>query len=175
MKYIDDMTDEFVVDDLQPMKDFLTQYDYSVDIHEVEGGCEVRFPLKVFPDDREATYRRYILEDDGIHFSCLELEDEKIGTIVLNCHTIKPLDGNKILEVVKKTDAVVTIEEHQIAGGLGGAVAELLAKKYLVPMEFIGLQNTFGESGKPTELIEKYGMGVKDIKAAVKKVLRRKK
>ena len=104
-----------------------------------------------------------------------ELEKEKIGVIVLNSHTIKPLDEAKILEVAKKTEAVVTVEEHQIAGGLGGAVAEFLAKKYPTPMEFIGMQNTFGESGPPQALIEKYGMGVKDIIAAVKKVLKRKK
>ncbi len=103
-----------------------------------------------------------------------ELEKEKIGTIVLNSHTIKPLDEMKILEVAKKTDAVVTVEEHQIAGGLGGAVAELLAKKYPVPIEFIGMQDTFGESGKPDELLKKYGMSVKDIILAVKKVLKRK-
>ncbi|MEK7086993.1 MAG: transketolase C-terminal domain-containing protein [Patescibacteria group bacterium] len=104
-----------------------------------------------------------------------ELEKEKIGTIVLNNHTIKPLDEKMIVETAKKTGAVVTVEEHQIAGGLGGAVAELLAKKYPAPIEFIGMHNTFGESGKPQELIEKYGMGVKDIIAAVKKVLKRKK
>ncbi len=103
-----------------------------------------------------------------------ELEEEKIGTIVLNNHTIKPLDELKILEVAKKTDAVVTVEEHQITGGLGGAVAEFLAKKYPAPMEFIGMQNTFGESGAPKELIEKYGMGIEDIKKAVKRVIRRK-
>lgn len=104
-----------------------------------------------------------------------ELEkEEKISTIVLNSHTIKPLDENKIVEVAKKTGAVVTVEEHQITGGLGGAVAELLAKKYPVPIEFIGLQNTFGESGPPKDLIEKYGMGVKDLKKAVIKVLKRK-
>ena len=103
-----------------------------------------------------------------------ELEEEKIGTIVLNNHTIKPLDEQTILEVVKKTNAVVTVEEHQITGGLGGAVAEILAKKYPAPIEFIGMGDTFGESGKPQELIEKYGMGAQSIKAAVKKVLKRK-
>lgn len=103
-----------------------------------------------------------------------ELEEEKIGTIVLNSHTVKPLDELGILEVVKKTDAVVTVEEHQIMGGLGGAVAEFLAKKYPAPMEFIGMQNTFGESGAPEDLIKKYGMGVLDIKKAVKKALKRK-
>lgn len=104
-----------------------------------------------------------------------ELEKEKIGSIVLNCHTIKPLDEKTILAVAKKCGAVVTIEEHQVVGGLGGAVAELLAKRNPTPMEFIGMQNTFGESGAPKELIEKYGMGAKDIKKAAMRVLKQKK
>ncbi len=103
-----------------------------------------------------------------------ELEEEKIGAIVLNMHTIKPLDEKKLAELAKRTGAVVTVEEHQITGGLGGAVAEALAKLAPVPMEFVGLRDTFGESGAPEALIEKYGMGVKDIKAAVKRVLRRR-
>jgi transketolase len=102
------------------------------------------------------------------------LEKEKIGTVVLNCHTVKPLDEKKIAEFAKKTGAVVTVEEHQILGGLGGAVAEALGAHAPVPIEFIGLRDTFGESGEPNELLEKYGMGVKDIIAAVKKSKRRK-
>ena len=102
-----------------------------------------------------------------------ELEKESIGTIVVNCHTIKPLDEATILEVAKKCGAVVTIEEHQVKGGLGGAVAELLALKCPTPMEFIGMQDTFGESGAPKELIEKYGMGVGSIQKAVHRVLKR--
>lgn len=104
-----------------------------------------------------------------------DLEKEGIGTIVVNNHTIKPMDEKTIVDVAKKCGAVVTVEEHQVAGGMGGAVAELLAKKFPVPMEFIGMQDVFGESGKPEELIEKYGMGVKDIKKAVQKVLKKKK
>lgn len=104
-----------------------------------------------------------------------ELEEEKIPTIVLNVHTIKPIDEKKIIEIAKKTGAVVTVEEHQIMGGLGSAVAEVLGRNYPVPQEFIGMQDTFGESGNPWELVEKYGMGVKDIKHAVKKVQKRKK
>jgi transketolase len=100
-------------------------------------------------------------------------KEEKIGTVVLNCHTIKPIDEKTISALAKKIGAVVTVEEHQIQGGLGGAVAEVLARHAPTPIEFIGLQNTFGESGPPAALIEKYGMGVKDIKAAVKKALRR--
>ncbi len=103
-----------------------------------------------------------------------DLEKEKIGVVVLNCHTIKPIDEKKIIELTKKIGAVVTVEEHQVMGGLGGAVAEVLARHCPAPMDFIGMQDTFGESGSPAELIEKYGMGVKDIKAAVKRVIRRK-
>lgn len=104
-----------------------------------------------------------------------ELKKEKIEVMVLNMHTIKPIDEKAIVVAAKKCGAVVTIEEHQVLGGLGGAVAEVLARKLPTPIEYIGMQDTFGESGKPSELIEKYGMGVKDIVAAVKKVISRKK
>lgn len=103
-----------------------------------------------------------------------DLEKEKIGTIVLNCHTLDPIDEKTIKEAVKKTKAVVTVEEHQVRGGLGGAVAEVLTRVFPAPVEFVGMQDTFGESGPPKDLIEKYGMGVKDIIKAVKKVIKRK-
>ncbi|MBI2013386.1 MAG: transketolase family protein [Candidatus Colwellbacteria bacterium] len=103
-----------------------------------------------------------------------ELEKIKIGTIVLNNHTVKPMDERKIIEVAKKCGAVVTVEEHQVAGGMGSAVAEVLAKNYPTPQEFIGMQGVFGESGPPNEVIEKYGMGVKDIVSAVRRVVKRK-
>jgi len=102
------------------------------------------------------------------------LEKEKIHVLVVNSHTVKPLDEHTILAAAKKAGAVVSVEEHQIAGGLGGAIAELLARRAPTPMEFVGLEDTFGESGKPEELLEKYGMGVDSIMKAVKKVLRRK-
>jgi len=104
-----------------------------------------------------------------------ELEKEKIGVIVLNSHTVKPLDENKIIELVKKCGAVVSVEEHNILGGLGGAIAELLAKNYPVPMEFIGTKDVFGESAAPKDLFKKYGLEPKDIINAVKKVIKRKK
>jgi transketolase len=104
-----------------------------------------------------------------------DLEKENIGVVVLNCHTVKPLDEEKIADYALRIGAVVTIEDHQIAGGLGGAVAEALAKRHPVPMEFIGMRDVFGESGAPTELLKKYGMDAKSIMSAVKKVLRRKK
>lgn len=103
-----------------------------------------------------------------------ELKEEGINTLVVNNHTIKPMDEKTIIELAKKCRAVVTVEEHQVAGGLGGTVAEILAKYCPTPMGFIGMQDTFGESGSPEQLIEKYGMGVKAIKEAVKKITRKR-
>lgn len=103
-----------------------------------------------------------------------ELSKQGIECTVINSHTIKPLDEKTILEAAKRCKAVVTVEEHQVAGGFGSAVAEYLAKTYPVPIEFIGVQDEFGESGPPPVLIEHFGMGVKHIKAAAKKVLKRK-
>ncbi len=103
-----------------------------------------------------------------------ELSKEGIEAMVINLHTIKPLDEKTIIEAAQKTGAVVSVEEHQVAGGLGSAVAECLAKNYPVPQEFIGAQDRFGESGEPGELIEVMGMGVNSIKEAVKKVISRK-
>jgi transketolase len=103
-----------------------------------------------------------------------ELEGEGIKVCVINSPSIKPLDEATIVDAAKGAGAVVTVEEHQIAGGLGGAVAECLAKHYPVPMEFIGVRDSFGESGGPWELVEKYGMGVSHIKEASKKAMSRK-
>jgi len=101
------------------------------------------------------------------------LERERVNVIVANVHTIKPLDEEAILRLSERAGAVVTAEEHQVAGGLGGAVAELLARKLPTPMEFVGVHDSFGESGSPAQLFEKYGLGVKDIVSAVKRVIRR--
>ena len=103
-----------------------------------------------------------------------ELAKEGIEAMVINSHTVKPLDTETIINAAKETGAVVSVEEHQVNGGLGSAVAEVLAKNYPVPQEFIGVNDRFGESGDPWELVEKFGMGVKDIKEAVKKVESRK-
>ena len=103
-----------------------------------------------------------------------DLEKKGIDSLVINCHTVKPLDDQAIIRVAKTTGAVVTVEENQITGGLGGAVAEVLARNYPVPMEFIGMPDSFGESGTPDELLEKYNMKSKDIIEAVKRVLGRK-
>ncbi len=104
-----------------------------------------------------------------------ELSKEGIECTVINSHTVKPIDETAIIEAAQKCGAVVSVEEHQVAGGLGSAIAEVLARNYPVPQEFIGVQNRFGESGKPDELIEAFGMGVESIKESIKKVLTRKK
>ena len=103
-----------------------------------------------------------------------ELSKEGIEAMVVNMHTIKPLDGASIEHAALECGAIVTVEEHQVAGGLGGAVAEHLAKTRPTPIEFIGVQDRFGESGEPSELIEHFGMGVSHIKAAAKKAIKRK-
>jgi len=103
-----------------------------------------------------------------------ELKEEKVDVEVINVSTIKPLDEQIVVNLVKKSGAVVTVEDHQVMGGLGGAIAETLAKYRPTPIEFIGLQDTFAESGKPSELLEKYKMDKKAIKAAVKKAIDRK-
>src|SRR3989338_8449668 len=104
-----------------------------------------------------------------------ELSKEGIEAAVINSHTVKPIDHETIIEAVQKTGAVVSVEEHQVAGGLGSAVAELLSKNFPVSQEFIGLQDRFGESGTAEELIEVCGLGVESIKLAVRKVISRKK
>ena len=103
-----------------------------------------------------------------------ELEAEGIKTKVMNLSSIKPLDVDAIVTLAKETKKIVTVEEHQVMGGVGSAVAELLAQNYPVPIEFIGVQDKFGQSGTPDELVEHYGMGKNSIKEAVKKVLGRK-
>ncbi len=101
-------------------------------------------------------------------------ENHKLEVMVVNMHTIKPIDEKAIIDVAGTCGAMVTIEEHQVSGGLGGAVAEVLAKKLPTPMEFLGMQDVFGESGTPRELIAKYGMDVKAIVAAVKRAAERR-
>lgn len=106
--------------------------------------------------------------------ACKELETNGIETIVINIHTIKPLDEETIIRYTKLTGAVVTIEEHQVIGGLGSAVSETLSKNFPVPIEILGVQDRFGQSGKPKELFKEYGLTKEDIVKAVKKVIARK-
>ncbi len=103
-----------------------------------------------------------------------QLESEGIKVRLINNVSVKPMDEVIIIEAAKDAGAAVTIEEHQVAGGMGSAVAEVLAQNHPVPIEFIGVQNHFGESGEPNELIEYFGMGVSHIIEAAKKVIKRK-
>ena len=104
-----------------------------------------------------------------------DLEKKGVKVIVANIHTIKPLDTDMLLRLAKETKAIVTVEEHQIVGGLGGAVAEYLAQTHPTPIEFIGVHDQFGQSGTPNELVEQYGMGIDAIIAAILRVIDRKK
>lgn len=103
-----------------------------------------------------------------------ELETQGVSCEVINIHTIKPLDEAAILDSVSKTKCVVTAEEHQRNGGLGDSIAQLLACKMPVPQEYVAVNDSFGESGDPLELLEKYGLGTKDVVKAVLDVLKRK-
>jgi len=103
------------------------------------------------------------------------LAHEKINVRVVNLHTIKPLDKELIIACARETGAIITAEEHSIIGGLGGAVAETLIENYPVPMARIGVKDMFGESGKPEDLLVKYGLMASDIVQAVKAALARKK
>lgn len=103
-----------------------------------------------------------------------QLEEEGISVELINIHTIKPLDEEAILKSVKKTGAVVTCEEHNYLGGLGESVAGLLARNQPTPQEFVAVNDSFGESGKVNDLLEKYGLGTKDVLKAAKAVLKRK-
>ena len=98
-----------------------------------------------------------------------------IGARVVDLHTLKPLDRQLILQCARETGAIVTAEEHQVNGGLGGAVAEVVVQNHPVPMELVAVHDRFGQSGKPSELMDAFGLRAKDIVAAADKVLARKK
>ncbi|MHB8158235.1 MAG: transketolase family protein, partial [Desulfocucumaceae bacterium] len=103
-----------------------------------------------------------------------ELEKEGLSVRVINMATIKPIDRETVIRAASETGAIVTAEEHNIIGGLGSAVAEVVVESVPVPLERVGVKDVFGESGKPQELLDKYGLMAKDIKLAVHKVLERK-
>ncbi len=103
------------------------------------------------------------------------LEARGISVDLINIHTIKPLDTDAIIASIKKTGCAVTAEEHNILGGLGDSIAQTAAKNHPIPIEYIGTNDTFGESGKPEDLLVKYGLDTDNIVAAADKVLARKK
>jgi transketolase len=102
------------------------------------------------------------------------LQKRGISARVLNFHTIKPIDEEAIVSAARETGAIVTAEEHQVYGGLGGAVSEVIVRKCPVPMEFIGMNDRFGESGQPAQLMARYGMNAETIVESCLKVLTRK-
>lgn len=104
---------------------------------------------------------RYLLERD-------------ISVKVINMHTIKPLDEQLVVEAAQETGAIATVEEHSILGGLGGAVAEVISRSAPVPLERIGIEDRFAESGQPNELLEKYGLSVEHIVSVVKQLISKK-
>lgn len=103
-----------------------------------------------------------------------QLEEKGLSVEVVNIHTIKPLDTEAILKSIRKTKCAVTVEEHNVIGGLGDSVAQVAAKHFPIPIEYIGTNDTFGESGTPTQLLTKYGLDTPNIVEAVEKVIKRK-
>jgi len=102
------------------------------------------------------------------------LESKGINVEVVNIHTIKPLDNEAVLTSITKTKCAVTCEEHNVIGGLGDSIAQLASKHFPIPIEYVGTNDTFGESGKPAELLTKYGLDTPNIISAVEKVITRK-
>jgi transketolase len=102
------------------------------------------------------------------------LEEKGFSVDLINIHTIKPLDSEAVIQSIKKTGCAVTVEEHNVIGGLGDSISQASSKNFPVPLEMVGTKDTFGESGKPTELLQKYGLDTPDILAAAEKVMGRK-
>ncbi|MCP6726466.1 MAG: transketolase family protein [Patescibacteria group bacterium] len=126
---------------------------------------------EVFAEGKDVT----IIASGPLVYEALKAANGMSNSIeVINLHTIKPLDEKTILRSVKKTGCVVTIEEHQKAGGMGSAVAEMLAQNYPVAVEMIGVSDRFGESGNPEELLQAFKLTAKDITKAVQRVIKRK-
>lgn len=159
----------------------------------VYGPCFLRFAREATPvftaeDDKFEIGKANVLREgaDATVIACGPIVYEAllaheallakgIAVRVINMHTVKPLDEAAVLKAAAETGAIVTAEEHQICGGLGGAVAELLVRNAPVPVAMVGVRDTFGESGTPEELAVRYGLTAADIVAAVTEVLARKK
>ncbi len=164
----------------------------TIAIAEHEGPVYLRFGRPVVPnftpEDQEFTIGKAVHLTEGSDVTIVatghlvwqallaaeNLEKEGISAEVINIHTIKPLDTEAILESVKKTGCVVTAEEHNYLGGLGESVARTLTTEYPAPQAFVATKDTFGESGTPEQLMEKYGLNNKAIEQAVKEVIKKK-
>ncbi|RZS72361.1 transketolase family protein [Pseudobacter ginsenosidimutans] len=102
------------------------------------------------------------------------LEDKGISVELINIHTIKPLDEEAVLKSIRKTKCAVTVEEHNVIGGLGDSIAQVASRHFPVPIEYVGTNDTFGESGTPDQLLTKYGLDTPNVIEAVEKVMKRK-
>ncbi|MES2315041.1 MAG: transketolase C-terminal domain-containing protein [Patescibacteria group bacterium] len=142
------------------------------------GKAQVVFDSRVSGDSHKRDLDVGIIATGALLYRALKvarkLNQEGKNVAVVNLSTIKPLDEDAIIRIAHDAHAIVTVEEHQIAGGMGSAVAECLAKHFPVPIEFVGVKDLFGQSGTPDELIAHYDMDEKDIHTAVLKVLLRK-
>lgn len=127
---------------------------------------------QVFKDGKDVA----LIGAGPVVYECLKaaemLEEKGVSATVINCHTIKPLDGKTILKAAKKCNAVVTVEEHQINGGLGGAVSEFLSENYPVKMKRVGMKDRFGESGEPEELLKVFGFSAENVYKEAMKLVR---
>ncbi len=160
-------------------------------IADYEGPVYLRFGRPVWPiftSDRpfEIGKAQYFSEGTDVTiFACghlvwnaiqagVILQEKGISVEVINMHTIKPLDEEAVINSIRKTKCAVTAEEHNIIGGLGDAIAQVAAKNFPVPIEYVGTKDTFGESGTPVQLLKKYGLDIPDIVTAAEKVMGRK-
>lgn len=173
--------------------DYTQTYQATIaSVEQVTGPCYIRFGREAVPDfvpaDMPFEVGKGQLLINGTDATIIAtghmvweaiiaakmLTNEGISCRLINIHTIKPIDKDIIVEAAKDTGAIVTAEEHQIIGGLGGAVAEVLCGTIPVPVQMVGMNDSFGESGKPDELMHKYGMKAEHIYDAVKRVIERK-
>lgn len=162
-------------------------------IAEHEGPVYLRFGRPVVPNfiptDQKFEIGKALLLNEGSDVSifatghlvwqallaCEQLEAEGISAEIINIHTIKPLDDKAVLASVAKTKCAVSAEEHQYHGGLGDSISQLLSRNHPAPLEYVGVNDSFGESGTPEGLMEKYGLNAQSIVEAAKKVIKRKK
>ncbi|NMA67563.1 MAG: transketolase family protein [Clostridiaceae bacterium] len=142
----------------------------------------------IYPDDSKFEIGKGITIKDGTDITFIAngymvhqalqaaevLNNEGISIRVIDIHTIKPLDSEIIIKAAKETGAIVTCEEHNVIGGLGSAVAEVLVKNYPVPVEMVGIEDVFGKSGKPAKLVEMYGLTAEKVIEKARKLLSRK-
>jgi transketolase len=159
-------------------------------LEQVKGPCYIRFGREAVPDftlsdqDFKVGRGQQLTEGNDITIiatgllvweaieAAESLLNNGIQARVINIHTIKPIDEQMISRAARETGAIVTAEEHQVMGGLGSAVAEVVVRNHPVPMAFVGMPDSFGESGTPSELMEKYGLTSLHIENAVKKLLK---